>query len=375
MNYQDALDLIFRSFIAAKPHIQGKFDRDVRKPEVLLGVAACLEILPDPNKVLKVTGSKGKGTVARLCAQGLKGRGKVGLLVSPEELDHTDRMPINGQPISQDRFVVCFDKIWAAVDEPVVPDYLSPYGLFLLVALQWFHEEEVDYYVIETGRGVRFDEGGQLPAHTGVVTSVFLEHAGYLGPSLDEIRADKLSIKDSCQNTFVGEGVQYSAQDRPNWYVHSQHLAQKALTLFLDETVPLPDGTCASFGRKTDDQGRDWFYEGLIAKESADEQYLEHLIEKYGDNITFFLSLPDDKDIDGIVALLDRLGARTRHVILSGERGVLSYDKAKAFEVSYEGAYDDPVALRKALDTGQARAVYFMGTQTYLRLVKQAFFL
>ena len=375
MNYQDALDHIFRSFITAKPFIQGKFDRDVRNPRILLNVAEKLDNLPPADKVLKVTGSKGKGTVARLCAQGLQQYGKTALLVSPEEIDHTDRMSINAQVISKDRFVSCFEKIWSAVPAVKPPEYLSPYGLFLLVALQWFKEEGVDFYVIETGRGVRYDEGGQLPARTAVVTSVFLEHAGYLGPTLDEIRQDKMSISETVRHTVIGEDVTYEPGERPNWYVQCQHLAQQALEKLLDQPVVLPDGRCASFGVKKDEQGRQWFYEGLISKESADERYLARLIETYGEELLFVLSLPDDKDVEGIVGLLDQLGGRTRHVVLSGERGVLSYEKTASFEVCYTGPYDDPACFRDQLDVDAAKVVYFIGTQTFLRLVKQAFFL
>lgn len=374
MNYKTALDLIFRSFIAAKPYIQGKFDREVRTPHTLLNVAGHLDILPDPERVIKVTGSKGKGTVARLCAHGLLGRGKVGLVVSPEEIDHTDRMQIDGQAISEDRFATCFEKIWDAVEEPEVPQYLSPYGLFLLTALMWFKEEEVEIFVIETGRGVRFDEGGQLSANLGVVTSVFLEHAGYLGPALKDIRSDKLSISETCKQVIVTDDKVYASAGRPAWYAHSQHIAKQALEAFLDEPVTLPDGPCASFGQRMDDYGRTWIYEGLIARDSADETYLQKLINQFGNDLVFYVSLPDDKDIQGVCGLLDELGADVQHIILTGERGVLSYEQASRFTVAYKGAYDNATGLVENLDVGTAKAIYFIGTQTYLRLVKRAFF-
>jgi len=60
---------------------------------------------------------------------------------------------------------------------------------------------------------------------------------------------------------------------------------------------------------------------------------------------------------------------------MTGERGVLSYEKARKYTVGYEGSYDDVAAFKSGLEIGNARVVYFIGTQTYLRLVKQAFFL
>jgi len=374
MNYQDTLDLIFKSFIAAKPYIQGKFDREVRKPELLLNVARKLDILPSPEKIIKVTGSKGKGTVARLCASRLADYGRVALVVSPEEIDHTDRMQINGVCITQDRFAACFAKVWAAVEEPTAPDYLSPYGLFLLTAFMWFNEEGVDYYVIETGRGVRFDEGGQLHAKTGVVTSVFLEHASYLGPTFEEIYEDKLSIVETCEDLIVGEMQDETDGLMPAWYATCQAIAQQVLETFLDQKIALPDGTCASFGHRTDDAGRLWVYEGMISKDSADEAYLRKLIKTHEGQVQFYVSLPDDKDFTGVCELLDGLDASVNHIILTGERGVLSYEQATRCDVAYKGGFDDVGALQQNLSIPKNHAIYFIGTQTFLRLVKQAYF-
>ncbi len=369
MDYNRTLDLIFESFIAAKPNLQGKYDRDVRDPHVILNMARQLDLLPDAQKTLKITGSKGKGTVARLCAQALEPFGKVALLVSPEEIDHTDRMRINGKAISKERFCACFKKVWQNITVPQSPAYLSPYGLFLLIALQWFKEEGAELFVIECGRGVLFDEGGQLPAKTGVVTSIFFEHPGYLGPTLEEIRRDKLSISDSCENIVVGAtAVTASTHETPLWYQQSHELAQEALRAFLGHQADVPFGPCASFGKR-ETNAQTLYYEGMIAPESADIHFLQNLPDA-----CFIVSLPDDKDIDGVCALLNQLNAPVLHVILNGERGFLSYEKARKYTLCYEGAYDDVQALRNGLSLPDHQTLYFIGTQTYLRLIKQAYF-
>ncbi|MDV7339951.1 Mur ligase family protein [Terasakiella sp. A23] len=369
MTYTKTLDLIFQSYLRAKPYIAGKFDRDVRDPAILLEVARKFDLLPDPASTIKVTGSKGKGTVARLCAQSLSDHGKTGLVISPEEISHLDRMRINGVSISEKQFIVCFEKIWAAVMVPEPPAYLSPYGLFLLSALQWFKDEGVDYCVLETGRGVKYDEGGQVPTQVGVVTSVFLEHATYLGPSLEEIRADKLSICETCDQVIVAEGTIPAGDVVPGWYAHSQNLAQQAVEALLQKTVVLPDAICGSFG-----QQQNSFYEGMIAAESADMSFLKKLVDRHEGSVCFYVSLPDDKDVKGVCDLLDQLDADVRHIVLRGERGFLSYEEAKSRDVVYSGGYDDVAGLRAGLKFGDHAVRYFIGTQTYLRLIKQAYF-
>lgn len=373
MNYTQSLDLIFQSYLAAKPMIVGKLDRVVRNPEILLDVARKLDILPDPRCVIKVTGSKGKGTVARLCAQGLSHYDKTGVVLSPEEISHLDRMRINGLSITEERFIQCFQTVWAAIDLPKPPAYLSPYGLFLLIALQWFKEEGVSYVVIETGRGVKYDEGGQMAARLGIVTSIFFEHPSYLGPTLDDIRADKLSISESCEDVIVADDHMPAGDQVPGWYQKSQQLARQALAQFLDHDVDLPDGPCASFGHREID-GRLFYYEGMIAPESADKAFLQKLIKRHKGSVCFYISLPDDKDFSGVCDLLESLGCDNRHIIMTGERGVLSYDQARKKTLAYEGPYDDVGAIRQGLMFGDHEVCYFIGTQTFLRLIKQAYF-
>ncbi len=373
MNYTQALDLIFQSYLSVKPLIAGKFDRDVRDPQILLDVARKLDLLPAPDTTIKITGSKGKGTVARLCAQSLSNHGKTGLVISPEEIDHLDRMRINGTSISEDRFIACFETVWQAVTMPQAPAYLSPYGLFLLIALQWFKEEGVDYCVIETGRGVKYDEGGQMPAQIGVVTSIFLEHAGYLGPTIEDIRDDKLSICETCEQVIIADGVSMAGEEVPGWYASSQVLAQQAVTALLKHPVDLPNAICGSFAHQHKD-GVDWFYEGMIATQSADIAFLKKLVTRHKGSVCFYLSLADDKDIHGVCDILAALNCDIKHIIMTGERGFLSYEQAASKIVVYKGAYDDVDGLRDGLAFEDHRVRYFIGTQTFLRLVKQAYF-
>jgi len=374
MNYNRALDLIFESYIAVKPLLKGRLDRDVRNPHIILNIARQLDLIPHADKILKITGSKGKGTVARLCAGSLEPLGKVGLIVSPEEIDHSDRMRINGQSISQDRFIACFEKIWAQIQIPSPPDYLSPYGLFLLIALQWFKQENVDLFVVETGRGVRFDEGGQIPAHTGVVTSIFLEHSDYLGPTLDDIRADKLSISETCDHLVIGaHHTDTTDLAYPHWYELARQSATEALRAFCGRAIEIKDVPCASFASRQDNN-RVLMYEGMIARDSADKAFLHRLIQDYNGQVHFYVSLPDDKDFDGIMNLLQQTGAQISQIILSGERGFLSYEKAKQHQIAYQGDFNDVCALKSGLELPKTGLIYFIGTQTYLRLIKRAYF-
>ena len=144
----DALDEIYRSYLRARPLVAGRFDRDVRHPEIVWRIALSLDLLPPPSRVIKIAGSKGKGTTARFAADLVaqaKPDARVGLFVSPHEIQQTDRIRLDGAPMAADEFCRTVDRISAAVreEEAALPpgQYISPVGYFLLIALDWYRRQ------------------------------------------------------------------------------------------------------------------------------------------------------------------------------------------------------------------------------------------
>jgi folylpolyglutamate synthase/dihydropteroate synthase len=119
--YQAALDDIYATFMRVKHLNKGRFDRDARQPQRLLDVARERGILPPPERTIKVSGSKGKGTTARIAARMLQNEfpaGKIGLFVSPEEDDHNDRMRINGVAMTREQFVWHYGRLKPCLPPP-----------------------------------------------------------------------------------------------------------------------------------------------------------------------------------------------------------------------------------------------------------------
>lgn len=246
---------MFSSFVSRHGLHRGKRDLEFRRPEVLAGLARELDILPSPSRTCLVTGSKGKGTVSRMVAWNLSASGsRVGLVLTPEELDHLDRIRITNEAIPEQDFCRIVSALRPLLDEALGRQprdfYFSPSGLFLLVALAWFAEQNVDAWVIEGGRGVKSDEIGQLEAQVGVVTNVLPEHLLRLGPTLQDIADDKLSLARRCQTLVAGQSLQawrhlaagqagafqgaespgrlFSRADRPRWLAELDAIAEAA---------------------------------------------------------------------------------------------------------------------------------------------------
>lgn len=413
--YEQALDAIYRSYMTRKAAVAGRFDREVRNPAIILDIAAQLDLLPDPRRTITVVGSKGKGTTSRLIAAylGHAAAGRVGLLVSPEEQEHTDRMRIDGHAIDPTDFVRIFDTLRPTLTQAEQKltglSYLSPSGLFALIALWWFRERRVDWWVLEAGRGGAHDEVGRMPAAVAVIPSILFEHPTYLGPTLAEIAGEKLAVARTARLCLLsrqaadlsrtlgitppgpvevvdpdppagdsGAAPPLSVTDLPAWFAVNDRLARcavvRATGLPPARVVPRDPGpVSAAWGRVTF-AGREVVYDALISLESLDQSWLTRW--SGARRIAALCSLPDDKDRDQILeAVRARPLFTVQEIVLLGTRGYLNYRRAEqAGRVAARLPYTDRTGfltcLRAVVAASAADAVWCFGTQTYVRLVK-----
>ena len=70
--YSSCLDDLYSSFMSVKHLVKGKHDSEVRQPERIIKIAKELKLIPPREHLIRITGSKGKGTVSRLVARYLK---------------------------------------------------------------------------------------------------------------------------------------------------------------------------------------------------------------------------------------------------------------------------------------------------------------
>ena len=193
----DALDFVFSFYERHRHRQQGRYDREVRRPDLIVDWARSRGLLPPRETTVLVTGSKGKGSASRLIAWGLASQGgpAVGLLLTPEERSHLDRIRIGNEPIPAGEFVAIVDRLRPDLEtlQAGAPDtyYVPPTAIFLLVALHWWRQRGVETCVVEGGRGVAGDELGCLSARLGVVTAILPEHLDKLGPTLPDVRTKR----------------------------------------------------------------------------------------------------------------------------------------------------------------------------------------
>ncbi|MDR0952439.1 MAG: bifunctional folylpolyglutamate synthase/dihydrofolate synthase [Oscillospiraceae bacterium] len=163
---------------------------------------ALLDAIGAPDKRLKfvhVAGTNGKGSTCALIAAALTAAGvKTGLFTSPYIYDFSERIRIDGAPISDaalgettERFVPVVE---AMADKP------TEFELITALALEYFARENVDAVVLETGLGGRLDSTNVIERPLlSVITNIGLDHTRELGDSVEKIAAEKAGIiKPGC---------------------------------------------------------------------------------------------------------------------------------------------------------------------------------
>jgi dihydrofolate synthase/folylpolyglutamate synthase len=189
--YNQALDYLYSYVDYSLKHIS-----ELAKAEFNLDrMFALMEELGDPQKkypILHVAGTKGKGSVAALCASALNAAGyKTGLYTSPHLWDYTERIQINGKPISHEQLIELVEEVKPAVAK--IPK-LTTFEITTAVGFLAFAKNDVNAAVIEVGLGGRLDATNVLMPKVSVITSLSYDHMAVLGNSLAETRGRRLAL-------------------------------------------------------------------------------------------------------------------------------------------------------------------------------------
>lgn len=146
-------------------------------------------------KVVHIAGTSGKTSTTYYVSALLTAAGqKVGHTVSPHVDSLTERVQIDGQPISEQQFCAYMGDFLELVQD--IEDTPSWYELMIGFALWVFAQEKVDYAVLETGMGGLYDSTNVAarPDKVCVITDIALDHQEVLGDTVAQIAAQKAGI-------------------------------------------------------------------------------------------------------------------------------------------------------------------------------------
>lgn len=221
----------------------------------------------DKLKPIHIAGTKGKGSTGAFISSILSQYippsdeqsqpSKIGLYTSPHLRFVRERIQINSEPISEEKFAKYFFEVWdkleaaaeaegALADVPTKPVY---FRYLTLMALHAYLHEGVDSAVIECGIGGEYDSTNILTKPTvTAVTSLGIDHTAMLGSTLPEIAWHKAGI-------FKPGSIAFSAPQKDEAVqVLRERAAEKGADLHMINIHPLLANGSIKLGLSADFQ-------------------------------------------------------------------------------------------------------------------------
>jgi dihydrofolate synthase/folylpolyglutamate synthase len=141
---------------------------------------------------IHVAGTNGKGSIAAFLSSVLTCAGyKVGLYTSPHLVRFNERIQINGQAISDEDVARVLEAVQFVYTQGDPPTFFE---CATAMALHHFAQAGVDWAVVETGMGGRYDATNIVQPEACVISNIGLEHQEYLGNTLAKIAREKGGI-------------------------------------------------------------------------------------------------------------------------------------------------------------------------------------
>lgn len=168
----------------------------------LSNILALIEALGNPHhkfRSVHITGTNGKGSTAAFIENILRKAGyRTGLYTSPHLVSFTERIRIDNVPVSEDIVVSLAERVRRVSNmiASQVGGVFSPtfFEVTTAMAFSCFAEEGVELAVVEVGMGGRLDATNVITPLVSVITNIGMDHAEFLGDTLDKIAYEKAGI-------------------------------------------------------------------------------------------------------------------------------------------------------------------------------------
>lgn len=163
-----------------------------------------MDVLGEPNKafpIIHITGTNGKTSTARMIEAGLRAHGlSTGRYTSPHLSKVTERISLDGAPVSDETFVRIWDEIrpyLQIVDDELTAEgqpRLTYFECLTILAFAVFADQPVNVAIMEVGLGGITDATNVGDGQVSVVTPISLDHTDLLGDTTEDIANEKAGI-------------------------------------------------------------------------------------------------------------------------------------------------------------------------------------
>lgn len=197
MNYDEAIQFV---------HSTNKFGSKLG----LENITKLTELLGNPQdsyKIIHVAGTNGKGSISNMIYNVLLASGyKTGLFTSPYLEEFTEMIQSNKQQIDKESFGSITSIIKDKIDIMIGEGYSHPteFEIMTAIGLKYFHEQKIDFLVLEVGLGGRIDATNVVKnTLISVISSISYDHMEFLGDTLEKIAFEKAGIIKNDSNVVI----------------------------------------------------------------------------------------------------------------------------------------------------------------------------
>lgn len=170
--------------------------------ERIRSVAERLQLLQPQAYVFTVAGTNGKGSTVRFLETFLTTAGyRTGVYISPHLQHYPERVRISGQQLDERAHVQAF----AAVEAARQKVSLTYFEFGTLAALWLMQQQPLDALILEVGLGGRLDAVNIIDPDIAVLTSIGIDHVGFLGADRNSIGMEKIGIFRPHRVAICGE--------------------------------------------------------------------------------------------------------------------------------------------------------------------------
>lgn len=174
-------------------------------------IRAFTRLLGDPQTaypVIHLTGTNGKTSTSRMIDELLRAIGlRTGRFTSPHLESMTERICIDGAPLSEELFIDAFSDVaaFARIVDDSSAHPLSFFETMVGMAYAAFADAPVDVAVVEVGMGGSWDATNVADGQVAVLTPIAVDHERYLGSTPEAIAVEKAGIIKAGSRVVVAE--------------------------------------------------------------------------------------------------------------------------------------------------------------------------
>jgi dihydrofolate synthase/folylpolyglutamate synthase len=159
-----------------------------------------LDLLGSPQRAypsIHLTGTNGKTSTARMIDSLLRAFGlHTGRYTSPHLESVRERISLDGEPVSEERFVAAYREVAPLADlvDRQPAESLTYFEMTTALAFATFADAPVDVAIVEVGLGGAEDATNVLGAGVCVITPIGMDHTEWLGDTIQDIALAKAGI-------------------------------------------------------------------------------------------------------------------------------------------------------------------------------------